>query len=231
MMSGSRTVRCISLVVLSAALLAAAPDARADLIGGIEFPQGAASFADAVFDYDPLFGGGSSPSLPNREPSNALGIPEVPGSTSVRACTGAPADCPFVSLGSGGLLILEFTDNVLIGSDSDALDLWVFEVGPDIEATFVAISSDGSTWNDVGRLGGTTGGVDIDAYGFGSSDRFRFVGLRDDPSEGGSGGNTPGADIDAVGAISTATVPEPATLGMLLAGLTALGAWRRRAAR
>ena len=229
-MSDYGAVQRISVVALSTVLLAAAPPARADLIGGVEFPQGAVSFADAVFDYDPLFGGGSLPSLPNREPSNALGIPEVPGSTSVGACSGAPADCPFVSLGSGGLLILEFMDNVLIGSDSDALDLWVFEVGPDVEATFVSISSDGSTWNDVGRLGGTTAGIDIDAYGFGSSDRFRFVRLRDDPSEGGSGGTTPGADIDAVGAISTLTVPEPATLGMLLAGLAALGVWRRRAA-
>jgi hypothetical protein len=219
----------LSATLLSVALVSVAPDANADLIGGIEFPGGVASFADAVVSYDPLFGGGPAPVGPNNEPTNALGIPEVPGSTSVGACTGAPADCPFVSLGNGGMLTLQFTDNALVGSDSPDLDLWIFEVGPDIEDTFVSISTTGSTWFDVGKVFGTTGGVDIDAYGFGSSDLFHFVRLRDDPAEGATTGPTVGADIDAVGAISTLTaVPEPATLGLLLVGLGGLGLARRR---
>ena len=230
-MSSPRPLHWLSFVASSVALLAAASDASADLIGGVEFPAGAVSFADSVAFYDPAFGGGATPTAANADPSNALGVPEVPGSTSIGACSGAPADCPFVSLGSGGLIELEFTDNVLTGSDSPDFDLWIFEVGPDIEDTFVAISMDGATWFDVGKVFGTTGGIDIDAFGFGSSDLFHFVQLIDDPAEGATGGSSVGADIDAVGAISTFAVPEPTTVGILLVGLTALGLVRRRLIR
>ncbi|MEO5881188.1 MAG: PEP-CTERM sorting domain-containing protein [Caldimonas sp.] len=169
------------------------------------------------------------PTDPHRDPVNSLGIPDYAG---VNSCASA-ATCSFVSLGSGGILIVEFVDNRLTGSGTTADDLWIFEVGPDVEDTFVSISKDGLTYFDVGKVLGSTRGVDIDSFGWGIGDQFRFVMLRDDPNEGGTSGATVGADIDAVGAISSIAtpVPEPETWAMFALGAIAIGLHRRRAAR
>ena len=126
-------------------------------------------------------------------------------------------------MGDGGSLTIQFLDNVLTGSGDGRDDLWVFEVGADIEDTFVEISVDGVDWNPVGKVFGSTAGIDIDAFGFGSAARFSFVRLTDDPSEGEQSGIFVGADIDAVGAISTAAVPLPAGMLLFLSGLPFIG--------
>ena len=59
---------------------------------------------------------------------------------------------------------------------------------------------------DIGKVFGATSGIDIDAFGFGPADEFRFVRLTDDPNEGETIGPLLGADIDAVGAISSRRV-------------------------
>lgn len=210
-------------------LVLSASTAHAVLIGGVEFPQGDISFADSVVFYDPASGGGAVPTASNSEPSNALGIPEVPGNTSIGACSGDPFDCPFVSLGDGGSIVLQFTDNLLTGSDDDALDLWIFEVGPDVEDTFVEISANGIDWTSVGKVFGTTAGIDIDAFGFTSSDLFGYVRLTDDPNEGSNTGASVGADIDAVGAISTVpAIPVPASVWLFGSGFIALTGFAKR---
>lgn len=203
--------------------------ASAEIIGGVDFPQGAISFADALVSYTPGLAG-NSPTAPHQSGLNALGAPDYAG---VNSCA-SQAACSFVSLGVGGELILRFTDNLLTGSNSDADDLWIFEVGPDVEGTVIDISVNGIDWSSVGSIGGSTRGIDIDAFGFGSSSAFSYVRLTDVPNNGGTSGATVGADIDAVGAISTRAappVPEPGTWAMLVAGFVLTGAVMRRSAR
>ncbi len=198
--------------IILAILVLSSAQSRAVLIGGIEFPQGSISFADSVVNFTV---GSGSPTAPHLGAFNALGQPNYAG---VNSCSSQP-DCTFVSLGSGGTITLQFVDNLLTGSDSNDLDLWIFEVGPDVEDMFVEISVDGSIWLSVGSVGGATSGVDIDAFGYNTGDTFSYVRLRDDPNKDSQSGITVGADIDAVGAISTVravVVPEPLSLSLMV---------------
>jgi PEP-CTERM motif len=190
--------------------------------GGTDFPQGVSSFADVVVSYDPVIKSGQ-PTEANRQSGTAIGKPDYPGSGSTFS----------VTLGDGGSITLEFVDNRLTGSGDSKADLWVFEVGPDVEDTFVEISKDGSTWSPVGKVFGSTASVNIDAFGFSLADQFRFVRLTDDTNEGGQSGDSVGADIDALGAISSVAapppaIPEPETYALMLAGLALVAAAARR---
>lgn len=246
-----------------AALAAASPALGASYtnVSGIivDLPGGDLSFADElvslsgglVTDPDGIssvlfpallrFPPGTTVPLPlARNGDMALGAPDTT-IQAVQTCglsfeSGNPdwiPGCNSVSLGVGGSLTVRFTDNFLTGDGTSALDLWIFETGPDIEDTFVAISRNGSDWLSVGSVGGSTSGVDIDSFGFGPGDRFAFVRLTDDPNEGEVDGATVGADIDAIAAISTIPVPVPPALGLLATGLVALGglSWRSRGGR
>lgn len=132
-------------------------------------------------------------------------------------------------------MILQFTDNSLTGSGDDAFDLHIFEIGPDVEDTFVAISTNGVDFLDVGKVLGSTSSIDIDPYlsaaGLDAYTQFSFVRLIDDPNEGEITGLTVGADIDAVGAISSAppvsSVPLPVP-GLLLASAVVVAGLRFR---
>lgn len=204
---------------------------------GIDFPQGNVSFADEVISYDAGYSGGNEPFDPNyTNPDSALGAPDYDSPTGS------------VSLGSGGLLQLLFTDNALTNSGNSDDDLHIFEIGPDVEDTFVAIRPTADTFNllsptyspdangffSVGNVSGSTSSIDIDSWfqGFDPGAlMFDAVQLIDDPNEGDRGANpTVGADIDAVGAIFSAApvneVPEPGSLALLAGSLFGVGAFR-----
>ncbi|MCP4249576.1 MAG: VWA domain-containing protein [bacterium] len=188
-------------------------DCPGECFDGICFARGEISYTDAVITYNPTFGGNDAPSDTNAAtPENAIGAPDYDGSFATH-----------VTLGQGGLIELAFTDNVLTNSGDSQFDLRVFEVGPDVEATFVAVRATGGTgslltgagivpdgeWFEVGRIEGSTRNVDIDAAfpGFDPGElEFDAVRLIDDKDQGGGGQPTPGADIDAVGAIATRPV-------------------------
>jgi hypothetical protein len=209
-------MRALLFVVIT--LIVLVEQAPAEIFGGVNFPDGAASFVDEVVSYDPVIQS-NEPTLPFRNAATALGPPNYVGVDNGSAA---------VSLGDGGSITLRFVDNSLTGSGNDAFDLWIFEVGGDVEDTFVEVSTNGSTWSPVGKVFGSTRGIDIDSYGFGTSNFFSYVRLTDDPNEGGQTGVSVGADIDAVGAIASAPpVPEPS--GIMIFGIgimIAVAVWR-----
>ncbi len=150
-------------------------------------PQGTLSFADASVSYEM---GEPAPITISRDPDSALGPPDWENlDTGDRNLT----------LGCGGTLVLRFVDNALI--DTQGPDLHVFEVGPDVEATELAISKNGNDWIEVGEISGGRAEVDISKFAA-PQDSFSFVRLIDDGVD--CEGRWPGADIDAVAAIGTA---------------------------
>ena len=203
---------------------------------GIDFPDGPRSFADSLIQYDPEFLGGPGPTDPNfMDPNVATGLPDY---GRVGPNMGS------VSLGRGGLIELAFLDNRLTNSGDALDDLHVFEIGPHVEDTFVAIrptattagilgpgfDTNGDGFYEVGKVFGSTSSIDIDVFfpGFVAGVlEFDAVQLVDDPDEGNDTGATVGADIDAVGAIAS-VIPEPTSALYVVPGLVLLFARTRR---
>jgi hypothetical protein len=115
-------------------------------------------YADAVVAFSPVIKSGQ-PTAPHLGSTNSLGAPDYNGVTSC----GSEATCTFVSLGDGGSITLRFVDNALTGSDGGDPDIWIYEVGPDVEDTFVEISTDATTWLSAGKVFASTSTIDIDA--------------------------------------------------------------------
>jgi hypothetical protein len=148
---------------------------------GINFPAGAASFADELVSAN-LLGGAS-----NGNPDSALGAP----------------DRSSVSLGAQGWIILKFTDNSLCTSGDSSPDLYVKEGGSSkTEMAEIYISEDGTNWIKVGDANRKTL-FDIDSIsGVVQGAKYSFVkcvDLNGKPTTM----SWEGADIDSVGAISS----------------------------
>lgn len=217
-----RSFSMVCGLVIGLALASHCSSSQAAIYGGVNFPNGAISFADQVVAFNPPASGPGRPTAPFLNPNLALGVPDYQSSLP---------DDGYVSLGDGGSIVLQFVDNALTGSGSSALDLWIFEVGPDVEDTYVEISKNGTDWFSVGKVSGATAGVNIDAFGWGIGDQFHYVRLTDDTLRGSQNGPTVGADIDAIGAISTVatpSVPEPTTLLIWSLSSVGLGWFSRR---
>ena len=154
----------------------------------VRFLLGAVAFADRVAGFSPT----RELAARYSDPGQAVGTPEY----ATDSCPSG-TEC-YLSLTSGGSVVLEFVDNTLYDGPGD--DLAVFEIGPDVEATSVAVSVNGVDFIEIGRVEGASATLDIGGRGPEGA-QFRFVRLTDDPDQGDRGGRTPGADIDAVGAI------------------------------
>jgi OmpA-OmpF porin, OOP family len=184
-----RKLLIIVCFLQSACAFAQSPKAYNTGQGGkITLPLGDISFADKVVRYTP----GKPAPQANTNPADALGVPDFNG----QIVSG------FVSLGTGGELVLAFTDNALVNIEGP--DLYIFEVGKYIEDTYLFVSKNGKVWKNVGRIGGGSALVDI-----GDSTKpgeiFTFIKLQDAKTNINRNDLVwPGADIDAVAAIGSA---------------------------
>lgn len=157
--------------------------------GKITLPLGDISFADKIVKYKI---GNPAPINENSNAKDALGKPDF----NEKMVSG------FVSLGTGGELVLAFTDNALVNIDGP--DLYVFEVGRYVEETFLYVSKNGKTWINVGKISGGNALIEI-GDSTKPGDIFTYVKLVDAASASSKGDRMwPGADIDAVAAIGSA---------------------------
>lgn len=147
--------------------------------------------------------GGYSPTVVNDQPKDchrngqaAIGPPDYVLYTT--CCS----DLSFASLGPGGSIALTFTSASISGDGTPEPDLWIYEVGPDVEDTFVEVSDGVGSWIPVGTVTGSTSSVDLDAFGIGPESLYSQVRLTDDPNEGDTSGCSVGADIDAVAVLA-----------------------------
>jgi hypothetical protein len=162
------------------------------------YADGALSFGDVAPAnlYNPRAGGGPVPIAGLQVPGNAVGAPDYTGIGEPLPGQGA------VSLGRGGVLVVQFTDNFLTGSDDVRPDLAVYEVGLP-ELVRVEVSPDGVNYTSVGTASFNNRYIDLDQFGFNSLSQLQFVRLTDEPGDGPTSGDSVGADIDAVGALSS----------------------------
>ncbi|PTW50165.1 VPLPA-CTERM sorting domain-containing protein [Rhodovulum kholense] len=218
--------------LLGAACLLAGQSATASTVYGIDFPAGDISFADRVASFTPGFGFGGGVA-PCTDASNALGVASAGPDSSLGECNG------YVSLGEGGMLTLQFTDNLLIPSGDSTNDLQVFAGGDHDEhfMVWIGIGDSADTWFKLSGAegdifyGGSTG-IDIDsAEGVLPGMKFSYVAIYDLPRycnpetglmEWSVGeacgvdiahlpydGPWAGVDIYGVGAITTVPAPIP----------------------
>ena len=151
----------------------------------IYMPIGKVSFADKVVEF---IQGNPKAQEDFTNPEEALGEPNYVHYKVPR----------YVSIGCGGQLTLEFTDNGFV--DMEGPDLYVWEVGPSEESFQFEISKDGKNWLDLGIIEGGKSYIDISKVVTDIRDVFYFVRITDQKDI--CTGNTAGADIDAVGTIS-----------------------------
>lgn len=151
----------------------------------IYLPLGKISFADEVVEF---IQGTPHASKEFSDPRSALGEPNY---THYKVPN-------YISLGCGGVLVLEFTDNGFV--DMEGPDIYIWEVGPSAESFQLEISKDGETWLNLGVISGGRSFVDIAPVVEDIRDIFYFVRITD--LKDICSGVSPGVDIDAVGTIS-----------------------------
>ena len=149
----------------------------------VTIPGGAKSCAIRVVEFTPGNPWTSDPRAMN--PDDILGVPDYD----------EKQDINYLTLGAYGSIVLEFDVYIYDGPGND---IYVFEIGPDVEATKVEVSNDLVNWIYVGDADGSISGVDM--HGKVPADgKYRYVRLTD---RDGIKSAWPGADIDAVAGIN-----------------------------
>lgn len=159
---------------------------RIDRYDRVYLPMGKISFADKLVSYKV---GVPSPTQKYRDSTQCL---HEPNYTNYHTPN-------FVSLGCGGELIVEFTDNGFMNLPGD--DLYIFEVGPSREAAKIEISENGEDWIYAGQIEGGKSAIDLSDEGISQEIVFYFLRITDLKSLCRS--ISAGADIDAIGAINS----------------------------
>ena len=144
------------------------------------------AFAEEVISFEHGTPWTSDPD--NQDPNLTLGLPD---SSNAAQSTGD------LCLGDRGTIIVRLG---LPFYDGPGDDIYIFEVGPNIEETKVSVSSDLRNWYSIGIAEGRTAGLNL-AGKVPAGMTFNYVSLTDGDAK--SDGSYPGADIDAVCALNT----------------------------
>lgn len=152
----------------------------------VYLPMGKISFADKLVEFKV---GSPAPRQKYRDSTQCLHEPNYSNYHTPN----------FVSLGCGGTLVVEFTDNGFMDLPGD--DLYIFEVGPSREAAMIEISENGEDWIYAGEIAGGKSSIDLSDQGIDTETVFHFLKITDLKSLCRS--ISAGADIDAIGAINS----------------------------
>lgn len=159
---------------------------KVDRYESIYFPLGKISFADKLVDFKV---GTPPPIQKYRDSTQCLHEPDYKNYQTAN----------FLSLGCGGVLTVEFTDNGFMNLPGD--DLYIFEVGPSREAAKIEISENGIDWIYAGKIAGGKSAIDLSDENIDKKTVFYFLRIIDLKELCRS--ITAGADIDAIGAINS----------------------------
>lgn len=159
---------------------------RIDRYESIYLPLGKISFADNLIEFKV---GSPAPIQKYRDSVQCLHEPNYKNYQTPN----------FISLGCGGSLTVEFTDNGFMNLPGD--DLYVFEVGPSKEPAKVEISEDGINWVYAGKIAGGKSAIDLSKEVIDDETVFYFLRITDLKDLCKS--KSAGADIDAIGAINS----------------------------
>ena len=159
---------------------------KTDRYNSVYFPLGKISFADKLVEFRV---GDPAPIKKYRDSIQSLHEPDY---TNYHTPS-------FVSLGCGGVLVVEFTDNGFMNLPGE--DLYIFEVGPSREAAKIEISENGEDWLYAGRIAGGKSSIDLSDEGIDEETVFYFLRITDLKELCRS--ISAGADIDAIGAINS----------------------------
>jgi hypothetical protein len=146
----------------------------------IVIPYGAMSCAAKVISFTPGEPWTSDARAMN--PNTILGAPDYDGSNN------------YLNFGIEGEIVLEFGVYITDGAEND---IYVFEVGPDVEPTKVEVSDDLINWVYVGDADGSLSGVDMNGK-VPAGAKYRYVRLTE---TAGDNSTWPGADVDAAAAV------------------------------